>query len=205
MINKYQTNPIINRRSILVVALIVVSMTAGNLLLHRGDPKVGYARYEEFGFTLDYSQKMTLREEGFGGQEVKESGGTVQVSYQGNRVEQYGVLWISPMGMPTHMRGLEGAMEYLFAVASMEGTTFSDLGTTKSTVHNGHEMIYQSFNLVEQGIDVPGIMGGVNCEDSGQFFWFYFIYLPDLENPTVDTHELEQGWLGYLDGFRCHV
>ena len=205
MRKEHQSNTILNRRTILAVIVIVSSVTASNLLLHRGDPQLGYARYEGFGFTLDYSQRMDLREDGFGGPEVNESGGSVQVSFQGYGVEQYGVLWTLTKNMPSHMRDLEGGLNYIFSIAAMDGTTFSGFGAYRSTVHNGHEMAYQSFILEEQGFDIPGIMGGVSCEETGQFLWFYFIYLPDPENPSVDPQELEQGWLGYLEGFRCQA
>ena len=70
--------PVLTTRNLLVVAVIVSAVTGGNLWLHRGDPAVGYARYTDFGFTLDYSLQMNLQVAGFGGWEPTESAGTVQ-------------------------------------------------------------------------------------------------------------------------------
>jgi hypothetical protein len=202
---EYPSNLNKNKRAFLIVTIIVFVFTAGNLLIHKGDQKLGYARYERFGISLDYSQLMTLRENGFGGPEVTESSGSVQVNYQGNHVEQYGVFWASTTDLPIHMRSLEGAIEYVFAIAAMDGTKISGSGPTMSIVHNGHQMVYQTFILEEQGFNIPGIMGSLKCDDRDQFFWFYFVYLSEPEKPAMSQQELEQGWLGYLNGFRCHA
>ena len=195
----------LTRGNILVTIIIVGALTAGNIWLHRSEPSLGYDRYDNYGFALDYSVRMTLTEFGLGGPEPNESGGFVQVSLQGNGVEQYGILWTALDRVPTLMRSPEGAMYYIFAIMEMDGTVLSDRGPIISIIHNGHDMIYQTFNIVEQGFDIPGIMSAMYCEATGTYFWFYFVYLPDPENPTVDPQELEQGWFGYLDGFRCHV
>ena len=197
-------DPVFTPRNLLIVAVIVSAVTGGNLWLHRGDPPVGYVRYTGFGLTLEYSLQTTLMVDGLGGWEPTESGGTVQVSLQGMGVEQYGVIWVTPESMPTLMRSLEGSLEYLFAVVGMDGTTILDRGAPMSMAKDGHEMIYQTFNLMEQGFAIPGIMGVWYCEEAGKYLQFYLIYLPDPENPTVDPQELEQKWLGYLDLVTCH-
>ena len=204
MKKEYIAKPVLSRNSILLVTLIVSAMTAGNLWLHRGDPQVGYARYDGFGFTLDYSQLTIFNENGFGAQEPNDSGGAVQVSLQGNGLEQYGLLWIASTNIPPHLRSLEGSIDYAFGLAEMEGTIISDRGAYSSVVHNSHDMIYQTFNVVEQGFAIPGIMGAGYCEETGRYIHFYYLYLPDLENPTVDSQQLERGWIGYLDGLKCH-
>jgi len=94
-------DPLLTTRSLLAIAVLVSAVTGGNLLLHRGGPAVGYARYEGFGFTLDYSLQMTFRVDGMGGWEPTESGGSSQATLQGNSVEQFGVLWAMPESMPT--------------------------------------------------------------------------------------------------------
>lgn len=195
--------PVFRTRNLLIVAVIVSAVTGGNLWLHRNDPALGYARYEGFGFTLEYSLQRTLRVDGFGGWEPTEAGGSAQVSLQGVGLEQYGVIWVTPESMPTHLRGLEGSLDYLFGTIGMDGTTISDRGTHISMTKDGHEMIYQTFNLLEQGLAIPGIMGAWYCEDAGKYLQFYLVYLPDPMNPTVDPQVLEQRWLGYLDMVEC--
>jgi hypothetical protein len=196
-------NPIFNTRNLLIVAVLVSAVTGGNLWLHRGDPAVGYARYTGFGFTLEYSLQRTLRVEGFGGWAPTESGGTAQAALQGMGLDQYGVIWATPESMPTHLRSLEGSLDYLFGLVGMDGTQITERGTFKSMTKEGHETIYQTFTLMEQGFPVPGIMGTWFCEDVGKYIQFYLVYLPDPENPTVDPGVLEQKWLGYLDLLTC--
>ena len=197
-------DPVFSPRNLLIVAVIVSAVTGGNLWLHRGDPPVGYARYTGFGFTLEYSLQTTLMVDGIGGWEPTESGGTVQVALQGMGVEQYGVIWVTTESMPTQMRSLEGSLDYLFSIVGMDGTTILDRGAHMSMAKDGHELIYQTFSLMEQGFAIPGIMGVWYCEEAGKYLQFYLVYLPDPENPTVDPQELEQKWLEYLDLLTCH-
>lgn len=196
-------DPVFAPRNLLIVAVIVSAVTGGNLWLHRGDPPVGYGRYTGFGFTLDYSLQKNFMVSGFGW-EPTESGGSVQVARQGMGLDQYGVIWNTPESMPTRMRSLEGSLEYIFGLIMIDGTVITNIGTRMSMTKDGHEMIYQTFNLMEQGFAVPGIMGVWYCEDAGKYIQLYLVYLPDPMNPTVDPQELEQKWLGYLDQLTCH-
>jgi hypothetical protein len=196
-------NPVFNTRKLLIVAVLVSAVTGGNLWLHRGDPAVGYAKYTGFGFSLEYNLQRTFRVEGFGGWAPTESGGTAQAALQGMGLDQYGVIWATAESMPTHMRSLEGSLDYLFGLVGMDGTQITERGTFKSMTKEGHETIYQTFTLMEQGFPVPGIMGTWFCEDADMYIQFYLVYLPDPENPTVDPGILEQKWLGYLDLLTC--
>jgi hypothetical protein len=195
-------DPVFTPRNLLIVAVIVSAVTGGNLWLHRGDPPVGYGRYTDFGFTLDYSLQKEIRVEGFGW-EPTESGGTVQVALQGMGLDQYGVIWNTPESMPTSMRSLEGSLEYIFGLIGMDGAVITNIGPPMSKTKDGHDMIYKTWNLMEQGFAVPGIIGSWYCEDAGKYLSFYLVYLPDPANPTVDPQELEQKWLGYLDQLTC--
>jgi hypothetical protein len=195
-------DPIFTPRNLIIVAVVVSAVTGGNLWLHRGDPPVGYARYTGFGLTLDYSLQKTFQVAGFGW-EPTESGGIIQVTRQGMGLDQYGVIWCTLESMPTNMRSLKGSLDYIFGLIGMDGTTITDRGPHISTTKNGHEMIYQTWSLMESGFAIPGIIGTWYCEDVGKYFQLYLIYLPDPENPTVDPQELEQKWLGYLDQLTC--
>lgn len=195
-------DPAFAPRNLLIVAVIVSVVTGGNLLLHMGGPPVGYGRYADFGFTLDYSLQKTISVNGFGW-EPTESGGIVTVSLQGMGLDQYGVIWNTPESMPTSMRSLEGSLEYIFGLIGMDGTVITNIGPHMSMTKDGHDMIYQTWSLMESGFAVPGIIGTWYCEESGKYLEFYLVYLPDPANPTVDPQELEQKWLGYLDQVTC--
>jgi hypothetical protein len=195
-------NSVFTTRNLLIVAVIVSAVTGGNLLLHRGDPPVGYARYAGFGFTLDYSLQKTFSVAGFGW-EPTESGGVVQIALQGMGLEQFGVIWSAPESMPSQMRSLEGSLDYIVGLIGMDGTVISNVGAYMSMTKNGHEMLYETFDLMEQGFAVPGIIGTWYCEEAGKYLLLYLVYLPDPANPVVDPQELEQKWLGYLDQVTC--
>ncbi len=199
----FSKDPVFTPRNLLIEAVVVSAVTGGNLWIHRGDPVVGYARYAGFGFTLDYSLEMNLQVDGFGGWEPTESSGTVQASLQGNSVEQYGVIWAIPENMPSLLSGLEGSLDYTFGLVEMDGTTIADRGAYSSMTHNGHEIVYQTFSVVDQGFAIPGLMGAMYCKDAGKHIQFYLVYLPDPANPTVDPQELKLRWLGYLDQLTC--
>jgi len=194
--------PVFTRRNLLIVAVVVSAVTGGNLWLHIGDPPVGYGRYSDFGFTIEYSLQKTLNVDGFGW-EPMESGGIATVALQGMGLDQYGVIWGTPESMPTSMRSLEGALDYIFGLIGMEGNVITNIGLSRSMTKNGHDMIYKTWTLMESGFAVPGIIGTWYCEDTGKYLSFYLIYLPDPANPTVDPQELETKWLGYLDQVSC--
>jgi hypothetical protein len=199
----FAKDPLFTTRSLFIVAVIVSAVTGGNLWLHRNDPALGYARYSGFGFTMDYSLKLNLQVSGFGGWEPTESQGTVQVAYQGNYLEQYGVIWVTPESMPTHLRTLEGSIDNTFGLVAMDGTTIADRGSYEYSTFNGHEMVQQTFSVVEEGIHIPGVMGVWYCEETGKYLQFYVIYLADVENFTTDPQEMEQKWMEYLDLVEC--
>lgn len=63
----YVRNTAFSTGSLLVVAALVGAVTVGNLWLHRGSPPLGYARYAGYGFSIEYSQRMTVGEGDIGG------------------------------------------------------------------------------------------------------------------------------------------
>jgi len=199
----FAKDPLFSTRSLLIVAVIVSAVTGGNLWLHRNDPALGYGRYSGFGFTMDYSLDKQLQVSGFGGWEPTESQGSAQVAYQGNVLEQYGVIWVTTESLPSHLRSLEGSLDNTFGLVTMDGTTIADRGPYEYSTYNGHEMAHQTFSLVEQEINIPGIMGVWYCEEAGKYLQFYLIYLDDFETFTVDPQVLEQRWLESLEMVNC--
>ena len=194
-------------RSLVVVLIAVGAVTGGNLWIHRGDPPLGYVRYTGHGISFDYIVEMSLMESDFGGfGSATDFGGTVQVSYQGaDRLEQYGVMWVEPKSMPSHMaRTPEAALDFLFGFIGLAGTQITDRGEYKTTTTEGHEVNYQTFGVPESDYTIPAIIGAWHCEETGRFLMFYQIYVEDFENLEVPYQGLEQIWLDRLDGITCH-
>jgi len=198
---------IMSTRSLVIVLIAVGAVTGGNLWIHRGDPLLGYVRYTGHGISFDYIVEMSLVEadlSGFGS--ATDSGGTVQVSYQGaDRIEQYGVMWVEPKSMPSHMaRTPEAALDFLFEIVVISGTRITDRSEYKTTTTDSHDVIYQTFGVPESDYTIPGIIGAWHCEETGRFLMFYLIYVDDYENLEVPHQGLEQMWLDRLDGITCH-
>jgi hypothetical protein len=198
---------ILSTRSLVVVLIAVGAVTGGNLWIHRSDPLLGYVRYTGHGISFDYIVEMSLVEadlSGFGS--ATDSGGTVQVSYQGaDRLEQYGVMWVEPKSMPSHLaRTPEAALDFLFEIVGISGTLITERIEYKTTTTDGHEVIYQTFGVPENEYTIPGIIGAWHCEETGRFLMLYLIYVDDFENLVVPHQGLEQMWLDRLDGITCH-
>lgn len=197
---------LLSGRSLLSAIVLIGAVTGGNLWLHSGDPTLGYARYVGFGLTLEYNQRMRLVEQGLGGGPAFEAAGNVQASWQGEGLEQFGVIWVSPEGLPTYMdRTPEDALDYIFSIIEMSGTQISDKGSLSTRTHDSHDIVYQTFALPESGFVIPGIIGAWHCEESGKFLFLYAIHIPDLNHPENLSAELEQIWQGHLDSLTCHA
>jgi hypothetical protein len=198
---------IMSTRSLVIVLIAVGAVTGGNLWIHRVDPPIGYTRYIGHGISFDYSMMMTPREADLGGfGPATDSGGSVQVSYQGaDRLEQYGAMWIEPKSMPSNMAHTpEAALDFLFEFIGLAGTRITDRGEYKTTTTDGHEAIYQTFGVPESDYTIPAIIGAWHCEETGRFLMLYLIYVEDFENLEVPHQGLEQMWLDRLDGITCH-
>ena len=198
---------IMSVRSLVIVLIGVGAVTGGNLWIHRGDPLLGYVRYTGHGISFDYIVGMSLVEadlSGFGS--ATDSGGTVQVSYEGaDRLEQNGVMWVEPKSMPSHLaRTPEAALDFLFEIVGISGTQITDRSEYKTTITDGHDVIYQTFGLPANEFTIPAVIGAWYCEETGRFLMFYQIYVDDFENPDVINQRLEQVWLDRLDGITCH-
>jgi hypothetical protein len=192
----------------LVIALIVVgAVTGGNLWIHRGDPLLGYIRYTRYGISFDYSSEMSLRESDLGGfGSATDSGGNVQVTYPGaDRLEQYGVTWVEPKVMPTYMDPTPAyALDFLFEMIAIGGTQITDRSDYMTTTIDNHEVIYQTFGVLNNDFTIPGMIGAWYCEETNRFLVLYLIYVPDFENIEVPYEGLEQMWFDYVDALTCH-
>jgi len=195
----------LNLRSIGIIVIVVGAVTGGNLWLNRGAPKLGYERYSGHGFSIEYRKDMWTTTNGLGGGPATDEAGSFQGTLQVDSLEQFGVIWLAPDSLPTHMQGLglEGALDYIFALIEMTGTPFAGKGELKTSSKDSHEMLYQYFNITESGIIIPGIIGAWYCEDD-RILMLYLIHVPDINQPDVLSQELETRWQVYLDSLDCH-
>jgi hypothetical protein len=69
---------------------------------------------------------------------------------------------------------------------------------------DGHDMVYQTFTLVESEYNIPAIIGSWYCEESGKFLMLYLVYVPDVSQPETISPKMESVWLGYLECLTYH-
>lgn len=198
---------VLNTRSLVIALIAVGVVTGGNLWIHRNAPQVGYLRYTGHGISFDYPAEMNKVEADLGGfGPATDSAGMVQVSYQGaNRIEQYGVMWVEPKGIPSHMaRTPEAALDFLFEFISLAGTQITDRGEYKTTTKDSNKVFYQTFSIPESDYNIPAIIGVWACKETGRFIILYLIYVEGFENIEVPFHGLEHMWFDRLNGITCH-
>ena len=191
--------PVYSRRSLIMVAVVVVVVTGSNLWLNRNAPPLGYVEFSNFGFTIAHPQDMYISTSAFiGGYPSRESG-QIQGSREGVGLEQFGVFWATE-GLPTE---LESTLDYLFDIVTEEnGEDFiQSRHPFETTTKDGHELVYQTFEVKDQ-IVLPGIIGAWNCD--GKVYMLYLVKLPDVSNPEIRPTDLESKWRTFLDSFKCH-
>ena len=193
-INKTQ---FMNTRSMVIALVVVGAVTGGNLWMHRGDPAIGFSRYEKFGISFDYDAWTIVAEGDFSGSNPpSEEGGSVTARLQSNDVfKQYGIFWIKPEFMPPFYSGSpEGALDFLLGSAGLMGTQIVDRSEYSSTTKDGYEVIYQTFGISESGITIPAVIGVWYDEGQDRYTMYYLAHIPDFEDIQAPNEELVETW-----------
>ena len=194
---RFVRNTAFNAKSLLVVVVLVGTVTVGNLWMHSGSPPLGYARYTGYGFTIEYSQRMTIGEADLGGYSLPtDSAGMMQGMRQDTELEQFGVIWMRPEGLSSNVdKTPAGALDQIFGFIGISGTSIGVRGKLETMTKDGHEVIYQTFTVEESGISIPGIIGAWYCEEAGKYLMLYTIHVPDVYHPEIVSQEVEAIWL----------
>jgi len=188
-----------NTRSLAVVALIVVAFTGGNLWLHRGDPPVGYLRFQEFNLQFDYPNYMSFYVEGLGTPEPSEDTGILTVFHQGPIMDQVGVIWLTQdmVSSPSE------ALDLIFTQASGSETVI-ERGDKSTSTKKGHETVIQYFYISERGFTIPGVIGAWGCDENNRVVALYYLWLPDAESAGSQAEDLQPAWELHLNHLKCH-
>ena len=188
-----------NTRSLAVVALIVIAFTGGNLWAHRGDPPVGYTRFQDFGLQFDYPNHMHFYIEGLGTPEPSEEAGTLTVERQGVIMDQAGVIWLS-QDMASNP---SEALDLIFTQASGSEMVF-ERGERITATKKGHETLIEFFYISSQGFTIPGVIGAWGCDENDLGVALYYLWLPDAESVGLLAEDLLPAWESHLDHLKCH-
>ena len=198
---EFKKTQIMSTRSMVIVLVVVGAVTGGNLWIHRGDPAIGFNRYDKFGISFDYDAWTTIRESDFGGgSPPSDAGGSITAVHQSNvALKQFGVFWMKPEFMPSFYSGsAEGAIDFLLGSAGLMGTQIVDRGEYSTTTKDGHEVCYQTFGISESGITIPAVMGAWYNEEQGRYLLFYLAHIPDFENIEAPNEGLVETWADIL-------
>lgn len=188
-----------NTRSLAVVALIVITFTGGNLWIHRGDPPVGYLRFQDFNLQFDYPNDMRLHVEGLGTPDPSEETGTLTVERQGAIMDQAGVIWLSQDMVSSPIE----ALDLIFIQASGSETVI-ERGDQITSTKKGHETVIEFFYIADQGFTIPGVIGAWSCDESNRVIALYYLWLPDAESAGSKAEDLQPAWELHLNHLKCH-
>ena len=188
-----------NARSLAVVALIVVAFTGGNLWINRGDPPVGYLRFQEFNIQFDYPNYMHFYIEGLGTPEPSEEAGSLTVENHGVIMDQAGVIWLSRdmASSPSE------ALDLIFTQASGSETVM-ERGDKMTSTEKGYETVIEFFYIANQGFTIPGIIGAWSCDENNRVVALYYLWLPDIDSAGSQAEDLKPDWELHRDHLKCH-
>jgi len=200
-INKTQ---FMSTRSMVIALVVVGAVTGGNLWIHRGDPAIGFSRYENFGISFDYDAWTSIQEGDISVGPPSEAGGSVTAFLQSDVVfKQYGIFWMKPEFMPPFYSGSpEGALDFLLGSAGLMGTQIVDRSEYSTTTKDGHEVIYQTFGISESGITIPAVIGALYDEGEDRYLMYYLAHIPDFEDIQAPNEELVETWTEVFDSIK---
>ncbi len=187
-------------RSLLIVTLVVLAVTSGNLWLNRNAPPVGYTEYSGRGFTIHHPRDMEVSEEGLGSPWPTSDLGVVVGRRETTSLEQFGVIWLS-----TEMASdLDVALDLILSAAQEDNTEVTEHGERETSTINGHEMRFSKFTITEPGINARGAIGVWHCDEGDRYLMLYLLHVPDLSQPDVQSNSVDRIWGEYAESLECH-
>ena len=128
-----------NRRTAIVVAVIVVSSIGLYLWFNRGQT----VEYDRFGLSFDYPMGMEFSETGLGdGNLASVNSGVIQGMLMEGSPELIGVIWFYNESAPV----LEDFLDTAFTQLG-EGTEVDDRNELVASTKDGYDQLTQSFSL----------------------------------------------------------
>jgi len=192
--------PLFTTRSLLIVTLVVIAVTGGNLWLNRNAPPVGYTEYSGRGFTIHHPRDMEVYEEGLGSPMPTSDLGVVVGRRETTSLEQFGVIWLSA----EMASDLDAALDLILTAAGEDNAEVSELGERETSTVNGHETRFSKFTITEPGINARGAIGVWHCDEGDRYLMLYLLHVPDLSQPDVQSNSVDRIWREYAESLECH-
>jgi CubicO group peptidase (beta-lactamase class C family) len=155
------------------------------------------SEYASYGFSLEVPGAMAAVEQGKSWQgAASEASGLVRFRYGASPYEIIGVQWDAVEASPD----LKAALDDFGAAVESLGTQIREIDQPVSAMKDGHELIYQPFEVNERGDTYPGVIGAWYCPDAGRVYLLYFATVPELAKRIDPLTEFQR----YMDSFACH-
>ena len=137
-------------------------------------------RYSKYGFSFEYPSGMTYEENGlwWNGSASEASGMVQALDVLGS--SGFGVIWDSTESDEE----FETYIDSFFDVLKSFGDDVYSMGSRLSLSKDGHEVVYQFFNLGERGKEYSGVIGSWYCEESNRVYLLFT--LDSIESTTQD-------------------
>ena len=192
----------LNPRTLTLTMLVVVLFTCGMFWLNRSDIPLGYARYENYGFSLLYPKLMNLRETGLSnlglGSDPSDFRGLVQwQSYWEGRLDVFEVIWL----VMNRTSDAEAELDGFVAAMSQPNSVVRCVGEHFMIMLHGEEVECTYIEVEEDGYVFSGVIGVVyRSWSSPGLDRVYFVAYVTLKGSATEE-QIRASFQAYLDGF----
>jgi len=177
-----------NRRTVIVVAIIVVS-SIGLYLWFNRDQTV---EYDRFGFSFDYPEGMEFSETGLGdGSLASVNSGVIQGMLMEGSPELIGVIWLHNESTPA----LEDFLDRAFTQLG-EGTEVEERNELVTSTKDGYDLLTQSFTLYIGDDKTIGKVGTWHDSNAKRTYMVFHI-----RASTLSEKGMERGFNKLLGSF----
>ena len=134
-------------------------------------------------------------ENGFRDEFISRVSGHVQFRFE-YPLENINVMWDTVASTPE----LVAVLDELIIWAESSGIEVNDRGPLVVSVKSGNEMVYQRFNVTEQGLLMTGVVGSWYCDEVNRVYVFNYVTLPEFATQQDLLKEFQR----HLDSLACH-
>jgi hypothetical protein len=154
-------------------------------------------KYTQYGFSLEHPVSMVSFESGLWWQgKVSKHSGLVQFRYQPYSPETLGILW----DRADSWADLEAFLEQFATALESLGLVINDRGPLETITQNGHRMLIQHVEVMEQGVQYSSIVATWYCDKSSRIYLLYHATTPEF----ATQQDAQISFQAYIDSFICN-
>jgi CubicO group peptidase (beta-lactamase class C family) len=152
-------------------------------------------QYSKYGFSFDYPNGMIAVERGLAGKETaSEVSGEIVCVFE-VFPEVIGVIWNAIDSVPD----LKTALNKFYESSALQLGNV-DRSEFIYSQKDDHEMLYQFFNVTQEGPPLTGVIGSWCCDEVDRIYTSYYINTSEVATKKDLLEEFQR----YLDSFLCH-